>query len=457
MNSSTTWTSPEHRRSVLWIVTLAAIAIVFDGYDLVVYGTVLPTLLDDPTQLGQLTPATAGVLGSYALIGVMVGALTAGALGDRVGRRRMMLANIAWFSIGMGATALAHDLTTFGILRFVTGIGVGGLVATAGAMVAEFAPPARRNLFNAIVYSGVPAGGVLASTLAILLADHIGWRGLFWIGALPLVTLLPLALLKMPESPQWLVTRDRFEEAREISTRTGIPADLRRRHLTGSADTAEKVGFAVLASRRFAVPTMLLGMMSFVGLLLTYGLNTWLPQIMETNGFDAKGSLSFLLVLNGGAIVGGLIAARFADRRGPQQVVATSFCLATFALVGLTFGLPLPLLLAAVAVAGTGTIGTQVLIYGFVSNFYPTRARAAGVAWCAGFGRLGGIVGPVIGGLLIGAGISSATAFYLFAGIALAGAAATLAVVSPKSTPTSTSATEPTPGRTPPAGLAVTE
>lgn len=430
MTSSTTWTSPEHRRSVLWVVALATIAIVFDGYDLVVYGTVLPTLLDDPSQLGQLTPATAGALGSYALIGVMIGALLAGAVGDRVGRRRMMLANIVWFSIGMGATALAADLATFGILRFLTGIGIGGLVATAGAMVAEFAPSSKRNLFNAIVYSGVPAGGVVAAILAMLLADHIGWRGLFWVGALPLVTLFPVAWLRMPESPQWLAARGRIDAAREISGRTGIPVGTTA--VPTGTEQAGKVGFAVVASRRFAVPTLLLGSMSFVGLLLTYGLNTWLPQIMKASGFDAKGSLSFLLVLNGGAIVGGLIAARFADRRGPQQVVATSFCLATFALIGLTFALPLPVLLAAVAVAGTGTIGTQVLIYGFVSNFYPTEARAAGVAWCAGFGRLGGIIGPVIGGLLIGAGISSVTAFYLFAGIALIGAAATMLVVTPK-------------------------
>lgn len=430
MTSSTTWTSPEHRRSVLWVVALATIAIVFDGYDLVVYGTVLPTLLDDPSQLGQLSPATAGALGSYALIGVMIGALVAGAIGDRVGRRRMMLANIVWFSIGMGATALATDLAAFGVLRFLTGIGIGGLVATAGAMVAEFAPSSKRNLFNAVVYSGVPAGGVLAAILAMLLAEHIGWRGLFWIGALPLVTLLPIAWLRMPESPQWLAARGRIDAAREISDRTGIPVGTTA--VPTGTGHAPKVGFAALASRRFAVPTLLLGSMSFVGLLLTYGLNTWLPQIMKTSGFDAKGSLSFLLVLNGGAIVGGLIAARFADRRGPQQVVATSFCLATFALIGLTFALPLPVLLVAVAVAGTGTIGTQVLIYGFVSNFYPTEARAAGVAWCAGFGRLGGIFGPVIGGLLIGAGISSATAFYLFAGIALLGAAATMLVVTPK-------------------------
>lgn len=270
MTSSTTWTSPEHRRSVLWVVSLATIAIVFDGYDLVVYGTVLPTLLDDPSQLGPLTPATAGALGSYALIGVMIGALLAGAVGDRVGRRRMMLFNIIWFSVGMGATALATNLTSFGILRFVTGIGIGGLVATAGAMVAEFAPPAKKNLFNAIVYSGVPAGGVLAAILAMVLADHVGWRGLFWVGALPLVTLLPLALLRMPESPQWLATRGRLADTEAVSARTGIPVVPARPVATTAPAAAEKVDFAVLASRRFAGPTLLLGVMSFVGLLLTY-------------------------------------------------------------------------------------------------------------------------------------------------------------------------------------------
>ena len=189
-----------------------------------------------------------------------------------------------------------------------------------------------------------------------------------------------------------------------------------------------KVGFAALVSRRYLLGTALLGAMSFAGLLLTYGLNTWLPKIMQDAGFNAKGSLSFLLVLNGGAIVGGLIASRFADLNGPKRVIVTTFVLAAFALVLLTFGFPLPVLLAAVAVAGTGTIGTQVLIYGMVSNYYDSAARGAGVAWCAGFGRLGGIFGPLIGGLLISAGLSNDVSFYIFAVIALLGAIVTATV-----------------------------
>lgn len=418
---------PRHRRTVHWVLVITAIALVFDGYDLVIYGTVVPTLLRDPSQLGQLSAQQAGALGSYALVGVMVGALAAGAVGDRLGRRKLMLVNIVWFSVGMGATAMAHSAQTFGILRFLTGIGVGALVATSAAVVAEFAPPGRRNRYNAIVYSGVPAGGVLAALMAITLSDLVGWRGLFLIGALPIVLLFPMALVRLPESPQWLLARGKAERAAAVSRKTGVrlpPAD----PASARAAATEKVGFAALATARFALPTFLLGLLSFSGLLLTYGLNTWLPEIMGQDGYGRSHALLFLLVLNGGAIVGGVVAASRADRFGPKPVIATTFGLAAVTLALLPAELPLTMLLFAVGLAGLGTIGTQVLVYGFVANYYPTIARAAGVAWCAGFGRLGGIFGPIIGGVLIGAGLGSHVAFFIFAGVAVAGALLTFVV-----------------------------
>lgn len=407
------------RRSVLWVVALSTAALVFDGYDLVVYGTVVPTLLGDPSQLGALTPAQAGTLGSYALIGVLVGAISAGAVGDRIGRRKVMLVNLAWFSIGMAITATTQSLQTFGIFRFLTGVGVGALVATVGALVAEFAPPGQRNRYNAIVYSGIPAGGVLAALVALGFADTIGWRGLFWVGALPIVLLLPLAIRNLPESPKWLVAHGRIAEAERVAARTGLPVPAPEPVLP------TKVGFPALATAHYALPTFLLGMMSFAGLLLTYGLNTWLPQIMGEQGYGKSYSLTFLLTLNLGAILGGLAASYLADRLGAKRVVASTFVLAALTLSLLPLHLPAVLLFAAVALAGIGTIGTQVLIYGLVSNYYPTTARAAGVAWCAGFGRLGGIVGPILGGVLVGAGVGGSTAFQLFAGVSLAGALVT--------------------------------
>ncbi|HKQ42424.1 MAG TPA: MFS transporter [Pseudonocardia sp.] len=414
---------------MLWVVGLATVGLVFDGYDLVVYGTVVSTLLRDPTQIGVVTPGLAGALGSYALIGVLAGALLAGSVGDIIGRRKVMLFAYAWFSVGMALTAMMTNAGTFGLLRFVTGLGVGALVATTGAIVSEFAPPGKKNLCNAITYCGVPLGSLLAALLAIILLGAIGWRGMFWIGALPLVTLLPLAFFKMPESPAWLLSRGRVEEARALSEKTGVLlSETPPPPAPEPGEKRERAGFAGLFGAEYLWPTVLLGLMSAMGLLLVYSLNTWLPELMLRAGYNTKGSLSFLLVLNGGAVIGALIGSRVADRFGPKPVVATCFLLGAIAIALLTVSLPLALLLIFVAVAGLGTSGTQTLIYGFVANYYRTNVRGAGVAWCAGFGRLGGVGGPVIGGLLIGAGLSTNSIFWVLASLAVVGTLLTLVV-----------------------------
>lgn len=414
-------------RTANWVAFVICTALLFDGYDLVVYGTVLPGLLADPSQIGAFDAATAGLLGSWALVGVLVGSLICGAVGDFFGRRRLMLLGIAWFSVGMFVTALTTTVASFGALRFITGVGLGVVIATAGATMAEFAPAGRRQFYNAIVYSGVPAGGVFASIMGILLLNNIGWRGLFMIGALPLVLLVPIAWFKLPESPRWLLARGREDEALAASQRTGVSL-IEEQVIRQIGAAPQNTGFAAVFSKQFAVPSVLLGLMSFSGLLLTYGLNTWLPKIMEGYGYGRTYALFFPLALNLGAVAGGLLLSRFADKTGPQRVIASTFVLATITLVLMTFGFPLPMLFLCIAIAGVGTLGTQVLVYGFQSNYYTTNARAAGVAWCASVGRLGGILGPIIGGWLAAAGIGGATAFYLYGGVALLGAIVTVLV-----------------------------
>ena len=176
----------------------------------------------------------------------------------------------------------------------------------------------------------MPLGSLLAALLAIILLGAIGWRGMFWIGALPLVTLLPLAFLKMPESPAWLLARGpRRGGPRAVGADRGAAGRPATAPVAAAADQPEqreRAGFAGLFSAEYWLPTVLLGLMSATGLLLVYSLNTWLPELMLRAGFNAKGSLSFLLVLNGGAVIGALIGSRVADRFGPKPVVAAASC-----------------------------------------------------------------------------------------------------------------------------------
>ncbi|MBN8442905.1 MAG: aromatic acid/H+ symport family MFS transporter [Thauera sp.] len=446
--------------TIVWVIALCFVGLIFDGYDLVVYGAVLPGFMgaDSARWIGDhaLTPKDAGVLGSYAMIGMMLGALIAGTLGDLIGRRKVMLGAIAWFSIGMAVTAMMETVTAFGIWRFITGLGVGALAGTTGAMAAEFAPPGKKNLATAFTYTGIPLGSLLSALLAIFLLPIIGWRGMFLIGALPLVTLLPLAIWKLPESVAWLASRGRLDEARRVSERTGVPipeTEVKPQQSAALSAADARAGWAGLFTV-YLVPAIVIGFISAFCLLLVYSLNTWLPKIMLPI-MGPKGSLALLLVLNAGAILGTLLGSRLADRRGPQPIVALGFVVGALAMgaVGLiAANIDVPavakpgevqqlaqvsttvvvLLLATIAVVGLGTSGTQCLIYGLAANYYRTNVRGAGVAWTAAFGRIGGIVGPVFGAFLAVTFAGELhSIFYVLGGISLVGLI--LTVILPKS------------------------
>ncbi|MDO5500177.1 MAG: aromatic acid/H+ symport family MFS transporter [Propionibacteriaceae bacterium] len=463
--------SPEmqkkRRSTVAWVVGLAFLGLVFDGYDLVVYGAVLPRfMIGEPGNavLGDpLSPAQAGVVGSYAMIGVMIGALVAGTIGDIIGRRLVMLGSLAWFSIGMALSAFAGSVMMFSIWRVFTGLGVGALVGITGAIVAEFAPPGKKNLATAVVHAGVPMGSLLSALLAIgilspmnaSIAEHTAdFRVMFLIGALPLVTVLPLAIWKLPESVAWLASRGKMDKALEVSRKTGVPipeAPPARQETAKASDS--RSGWAGLFSA-YLFPTILIGLISALCLLLVYSLNTWLPKIMLPV-LGSSGSLALLLVLNGGAMLGTLFGSRLADKFSPQRIVAVGFVVGVVAIgiIGLlasTIDLPTEeqvqqgmtaevgiaivlLLLATIALVGVGTSGVQTLIYAMAANYYRTNVRAAGVAWTGGFGRLGGVFGPIIGGALAAVFVGSIEMiFYVLAGVALLAMVLTLILPQPK-------------------------
>lgn len=332
-----------------------------------------------------------------------------------------MISATGWFSAWMGVCAIAPDATLFGIARFFVGIGVGALIPLAAAMAVEFAPKGKSHTYSAIVWAGFPAGGVLASLLGLVVVDTLGVRTMFWIGLLPLVIFVPVMLKLLPESPSFLLARGRVDDANHIADSAGIDRPEPPR-------VGEKVGPRALFTRELRRATLLFGLLSACGLLLTYALNTWLPKMMQSSGFGSDSALTFLLVLNAGAIIVPLFASRLSDRIGPQIVTAASLASAAVAILVLSTDVSSWLLFVLAFVAGAGTIGAQVLIYGFAASYFPASSRAAGTAWVASVGRIGGVAGPTLTGLVIANGTSIAPAFYLFAAIAVIGAIAAFSV-----------------------------
>lgn len=401
------------------VVAICVAVVLLDGYDLVVYGTVVPSLL--AYEPWGLDAAGAGLIGSLALVGMAAGALVSGWLTDRLGRRRLILTAITWFSVATGLCAVAPNAELFGLLRFVAGVGLGGVLPSAIALTIEFAPRDRRQLYNSVVHAGYSAGGVVCAALAIAAIPAFGFRSMFLLGALPWVVLFPVALRWLPESPTYLLAHGREEQARALAARHGLVLDTEEpapAPASPAGTTRRRGSYAELFGRyrRF---TVLFSLISFCGLLLSYGVGTWLPQIMRQAGYPLGSAISFLLVLNLGNVVGTLLMATVADRIGSRRVIPIALGVATVCLVLLSLSLPTVALYVLVAFLGFGAMGSQILVNGFVAASYPARIRAGGLGVAMGVGRLGGIIGPYAVGLLIAGAAAFQWNFYFFAAFAL--------------------------------------
>lgn len=422
--SSPTTTAPRSSRFIA--VAICCAAIIVDGYDLIVYGTVVPTLIDGSAEW-TLSTAEAGRIGSYALIGMLIGALTIGTITDILGRRRIMLACIAWFSVAMLLAAMAPTPEIFGLTRFIAGLGLGGVVPTAIALTIEYAHPDHRNTTNAVMFCGYSVGGIVAALSAIWVLPELGWRAMFVLGALLGLALLPLAWAKLPESASYLMARGRTDEARALAARYDLAVENPEDDVAGEKPGLLS-GLSALFARRFLAGTLLFWVGTGVGLLLVYGLNTWLAQIMRTAGYELGSALAFLLVLNLGAIVGTPMLGAVADRLGSKVTVSSMFVTAAVCIFLLSYNLPSALLFVLVAIAGACTIGTTILVNAYTATFYPAHMRATGLGWALGIGRLGAIAGPIYGAFILDSGWGLDANFYAFAAPALLGAVAMLLV-----------------------------
>ena len=414
--------------SVFWLVpALCGFAVGFDGYDLIVYGTVLPALLE--YQPWGLTPERAGVIGSYAVIGMLFGALLAGSVTDIIGRRRALLICVTWFSVLTAACGLAPTPELFGLFRFLAGIGLGGLIPVATALTLEYAPGHRRNITYAAMMACYNVGGLLAAGLAILLIPIFGWQVMFLIALVPLFIVVPLGLKYLPESISFLVAQGRRDEADALSRRFDLPIQEVARTVEREEETAVNGGkfhaLKTVLGRLFFLRSAAFWAASFCGLMLIYGFSTWLPDTMTRAGYSVGSALSFLLLFQAGAVLGNLVAGGLADRFGTKLICGLFFAMAAIGISLLSVEMPLVLTYLFAGVAGAGVFAAMVLVYSYIGQYYPVSSRATALGWAAGIGRTGAIFGPILGGILVGAGLAVPWGFYSFA---IAGVVAALII-----------------------------
>lgn len=418
-----TWPVPV--RTTITVLACCWFGIFAEGYDVGVLGAVLPALAEY-RQWGLTKVELAG-LGSWALIGMMLGAMAIGTLSDKMGRRRMMLLSLGLFTIAQIAAALAPTPEVFAAMRLVGGLGMGGIIPIASALTVEYSPVEKRSMNYAIMYSGYSLGILAAALAAYFFLADLGWRWVVGIGAAPLLAIPVLAML-VPESLEYLVHKGRVDEAAAQAAKIGVQP-FRVEDWSHDAEHVEEASKGVMAtifSKRLALGTIGFWISLFMGLLLVYGLNTWLPSIMRKAGYNLGSSLLFLVVFSLASAIGGLVLGWMADRWGKKPVLLTFYALGALAILMLRFSDSLGLNYLLIALAGVGSISTSLVLTGWVAEYYPKHARAAGTGWALSFARVGAISGPIIGGWIAAANLAFTWNFVIFA---IVGAIACLAIL----------------------------
>ena len=381
-----------------WLVVgLCALLLIVDGYDVFVAGTVLPTLIAE----WGLSKPQAGALQAWALFGMMFGALFFGPLADRIGRKKGIAISFVLFTVSTLLTGFAGSPGEFKIFRFVAGLGCGGLMPNAVALMNEYAPKRLRGTMVALMFSGYSVGGMVAAGLGIGLIPQFGWKPMFFVAALPLL-ILPVILWKLPESLGFLIRQGEQEKAKRLYAKIDPSARLGKDDKLVFTETkGASASVAELFRHQRTLRTLMLWVAFFCCLLLVYLLSSWLPKVLQEAGYAERASLLSLFSLNFGGMVGAIAGGWLGDRFGLPKIVVGFFVAAAVSIALIGFNPSAGLLFLLVFVAGATTIGTQILLYASVAQLYNLSVRSTGLGWASGVGRVGAIVGPTLGGVLL--------------------------------------------------------
>lgn len=401
-------------RYQLMVFALCFTLILIDGFDTQAVAFAGPALRQ------QFGAETLGLIFGSGLLGGLVGGVTFGTLGDRFGRRRLLLVALVLIAVGSLATTLASTPQELAAIRFATGLGLGGAIPNVLAVTAEYAPAERRSTLVAIVFSGFPLGAVVGSVLSSYVVPEWGWRAVFAIGGIAPALCLPIVARYLPESLQFLSRHGRTAELNTHIERMGPAAHALLSDEKQHHNAAKSGSVSQLFSPGLAASTSLIWLTYFVSLLCIYCLINWLPTLAAESGLPLRTALLAIGTINIGSIVGNVVLARLADRTNSYAFTGASYIVGALCIgsLGIATGSSAQMLFVAFA-AGLFSVGAQMSVTALVARIYPSAIRATGIGWSFGVGRLGGVAGPVVAGFLIGAGFNFAQLMAMLASLSV--------------------------------------
>ena len=393
------------------VFLLCLLTLIIDGFDVQAMGFLVPAISSawgiEPAQFRTVLPA--------ANFGVLIGSLAISPLADRIGRRPVLVWSTLWFAVMTLAAAFAQNVDQLFWLRFIGGIGMGCIIPNATALIGEYSPAGRRVTLMMTITVGFTAGGAVAGFVARALIPAFGWQSVFLAGGLIPLAIAIAMLVALPESLQFLaVRRRRLDQVRRWlkELNPAITVDDKTEYIANEESRGGVPAMHLFREGRTLV-TILLWVVSFMNLLVLYSISNWLPTVVNGMGYDQNTAVLVGTVQWVGGTIGTFGLAWVIARSNFTRTLTINYVVAAFSVAVLGQpGISLAMLSIIVFVAGWCVIGGQPGMNAFAATFYPTYLRSTGIGWALGVGRVGAIVGPYIGGLMIRAEWTSQQLFW---------------------------------------------
>jgi AAHS family 4-hydroxybenzoate transporter-like MFS transporter len=381
---------------------LCGLVLVLDGFDAQSIGFLASSM----AKTLRVPVSSFGPIFGAALFGLMISAMTAGPIADRVGRKWPIIISALTFGVFTVLTARATSFNELLFFRFLTGLGLGGAMPNVVSLTSEYAPKRLVSVFVSMLFCGMPMGALLGGLVGAVMLPRWGWRSVLYVGGiLPFVVALALIQV-LPESVRFLsVSGADITKIRAILAR--IAPDLVDAPLQAvAADDARRKGIPVkyLFTEGRAIGTVLLWVPYFMNLLIIYFIVSWLPALLQQAELPVSAGIDAILLFSLGGMAGSLLEGRLMIGLGALFLLVTEFGISTLLIGSLAFTTSFALIMTVTFILGFTVQGAQAGLNALVASFYPTAIRSTGVGWALGIGRIGSIVGPVLGGVMLSIG-----------------------------------------------------